>query len=184
MTHVMLDLETLSLDNNAVVVSISAVEFDLETGTVGSNFEVALDILQQALNGGDIDKKTLTWWSSQDDKAKQALTRLRSSMVDGALNKFNNWLNELEGQNKDIKLWGNGCTADNVWVRNLYSRHNIEFVLPYWCDSDVRTLVTLGKINTRDFTFKGIKHNGLDDCLHQIEYCVAAYKKLNGDSNV
>jgi len=46
MKHVMVDLETLSLNNNAVVVSISAVEFDLETGELGKTFEEGIDILE------------------------------------------------------------------------------------------------------------------------------------------
>ena len=38
MKDIMLDLETLSLDNNAVVVSIGAVKFDLATGETGETF--------------------------------------------------------------------------------------------------------------------------------------------------
>jgi len=119
------------------------------------------------------------WWSNQDKEAKKSLIRLKPKSVTVVLNKFNTWLNDIECTNNDIKLWGNGITADNIWIRNLYTRHDYKFVLPYWCDSDVRTLVTLGIINTRDFKFTGIKHNGLDDCKHQINYCHAAYEALH-----
>jgi hypothetical protein len=63
-----------------------------------------------------------------------------------------------------FKIPYTSCTFDNVMVRNLYKRHNVDFILPYWCDTDVRTLVTLANIDTRDFPFKGIKHYGIDDC--------------------
>ena len=178
MKHIMLDLETLGTDSNAVVVSISAVEFDLDTGKQGSDIEIGLNLLEQALNGGIIDTSTLSWWSSQSAKAKSSLLRIPVLSIDDALDKFNTWIESIDHDLKDIKLWGNGATADNVWVRNLYRRHNIDFVLPYWCDCDVRTLVTISGISTRDYKFTGLKHNGIHDCLHQIKYCTDAYNKL------
>ena len=56
-------------------------------------------------------------------------------------------------------------------------------ILPYWCDRDVRTIVSLGKIDTRDFKFTGVKHSTIDDCLHQINYCKVAYNNFMGAVN-
>ena len=178
MNHVMLDIETLSANSNGVVTTISAVQFDLLTGEIGRSFEIALNIKEQVDCGGIIDIPTVTWWFSQDIAAITAMLRLQKVDVALGLLQLNNWFSSLGIPVKDIKLWGNGVSFDNVMVRNLYKRHEIDFILPYWCDNDVRTLVTLGNINTRDFKFEGIKHYGIDDCKHQINYCVAAYKGL------
>jgi len=179
MKHIMVDIETLGTNSNSAVVSISAVAFDLESGKLGKQFEVGINILEQILYGGIIDNDTVQWWSTQSEEAKGSLVNLDTVSVKGALDAFNRWIADtISVDFKDAKLWGNGVGFDNVIIRNLYSRHDKHFVLPYWCDNDVRTLVTLGNINTRDFKFSGTKHNGIDDCKHQINYCAVAYKGL------
>jgi len=179
MKDIMVDIETLGTDTNSVIVSISAVAFDLANGKIGSSFEIGIDILEQALSGGIIDNSAIAWWYTQSKEAKEALTRIESHSVGKSLDAFNKWITKNSLVNlKDVKLWGNGSGFDNVLIRNLYRRHDIDFVLPYWCDNDVRTLVTLANIDTRNYKFDGTKHNGIDDCLHQIKYCTDAYRSL------
>lgn len=175
----MIDIETLSTNSNGLVISISAIEFDLMTGNIGREFETGLKLKDQIAKGAVIDIDTVMWWLDQSKEAQKSLLSLVDEFhVEIALDNFNIWLDELECKNKNIRLWGNGATFDNVIVRNLYERHGITFNLPFWCDRDVRTLVDLADIQTKDYKFDGIKHNGIDDCLHQIKYCVDAYKKL------
>lgn len=179
MKDIMVDIETLGTGSNSVIVSISAVTFDFLTGKIGKQFEVGINILEQALDGGIIDNSTLQWWSTQSKAAKKALTHIEPMTVEDALTSFNLWIEEaVTVEPKDVKLWGNGSNFDNVLIRNLYRRSDVDFVLPYWCDNDVRTLVTLANINTKDYKFTGTKHNGIDDCKHQVKYCVDAYKAL------
>jgi exodeoxyribonuclease VIII len=177
-SNIMVDIETLGTDNNSLILSISAVEFDLISGRTGREFEIGINLDDQIANGAIVDVATCIWWFKQDEAAVKALFRLPRISLKKALYDFNFWLDECKTKNSDIKLWGNGVSFDNVIIRNLYKRANVEFVLPYWCDTDVRTLVTLGNIDTRNFAFNGIKHRGIDDCKHQIKYCAAAYKAL------
>ncbi len=162
----MLDIETFGVDSNSVVVSISAVVFDRESGENGATFEIGVDIKEQLDNGAVIDGDTIMWWLGQNDDARNQLTRMKKRSVGTALKKFTKFCAE-----HDVKcLWGNGATFDNVIVRNLYKRHGYEFPTPFWSDRDVRTAVDLNNIDTREFEFVGTKHNGLDDCRHQIKY--------------
>ena len=174
----MMDIETLSTDSNGVITTISAVQFNLESGKMGKTFETAIEIKPQVDAGAVIDIDTVVWWMSQDEEAIKAMLRIKKVSVFKALTDFNAWIVSLGFPLNNMKLWGNGVSFDNVMVRNIYKRHDIEFILPYWCDNDVRTLVTIGNIDTRNFKFEGIKHNGIDDCRHQIKYCYAAYKGL------
>lgn len=178
MQSVMLDLETFGTDSNSVILSISAVQFDLVSGQIGEEFEVALDVNDQLKVNRVIDPATVGWWMSQSKEAIGATFRMERVPLAKGLIDFNAWLLSLKLPIKDIKLWGNGSGFDNVITRNLYKAAGINFVLPYWCDNDVRTLVTIGGIDTRDFPFIGTKHYGIDDCKHQIKYCHAAYKGL------
>lgn len=178
MNHLMLDIETLGTNSNALVVSISAVQFDINTNKIGEKFEVGLNKEQQLEKGAIIDQSTVQWWEQQSPEAKGMLDRLKKIDVYEALNSFNNWIKANFKVPSKIKLWGNGATFDNVIVKNLFTRHEIDFIIPYYADRDVRTLVYLSKINTKNYAFEGVKHNGLDDCLHQIKYCQDAYSKI------
>ena len=185
MRDIMLDLETLSLDANATVLSIGAVQFDLHTGKMGNTFHIRLPILPQVLNGSHIDQSTLDWWNKQDITAKDQLIKLKEeNNLDKALIDFNTWIKKHTTDIKNTRLWGNGVTADNVWIRNLYKRTKIDFILPYWSDTDVRTLTQLedyDKVKSIVGEFNGIKHDAISDCKYQIALCHVSYKLLKED---
>ncbi len=178
--HIMIDIETKATDSNALIVSISAVVFDMATGELGGEFEIGLNEDQQMAKGAIINPETVKWWSEQSEEAQEALKRLTPVDIDEALHRFNSWIMDNFSAPSKIKLWGNGATFDNVIVRNLYERHGTKFVIPYYADKDVRTLAYIGKINPFSYKFEGIKHNGIDDCKHQIKYCTDAYQKIHG----
>ena len=184
MNNIMMDIETLSTDSNGVIVSISAVQFSMADGELGAEFETGLKLNQQIDKGAIMDPDTVVWWLGQPKEAQTMLLGLDARDVSVALEDFNRWLTILYptwAEQKDVKLWGNGSNFDNVLVRNLYKRHGVKFILPYWCDNDVRTLVSYLNIDTRDYTFVGTKHYGIDDCKHQINYCTGGLK--NGVKN-
>ena len=179
MYDLMIDIETLATDSNALVCSISAIQFNLDTGQIGEKFEIGLNWDEQISKGAVVDMGTVRWWLSQDKQAQNSLLSLSCSNVNNALNDFNRWLADtFKSSFSNIRLWGNGATFDNVIVENLFKRHNVEFFIRFWNHRDVRTLVDVSNIDLRTFIFEGIKHNGLDDCKHQIKYCVAAKKLI------
>lgn len=172
--EIMLDLETLSTDSNAVVVSISAIEFDRYTGEMLNAFERRLNIQQQIEANAVMDSSTVMWWLEQSKEAQNELTRLPEHEVIGVLREFTLFCK----RNNATAIWGNGATFDNVILRNLYHKFNLELPLGFWTDRDVRTLVDLAGIDTRSYEFDGVRHRGIDDCKHQIKYCVDAFNKL------
>jgi len=179
---IMVDIETLSSNSNAVIVSISAVAFNLATGKMGEEFCMGLDIEQQVQLGSDLSANTLLWWLGQSSDAQSSLLSTPRQDVIKVLKDFNEYINRVaksEGVTlKQMQLWGNGATFDNVIIKNLYQAAKIPFILQYWADKDVRTLVYLSDLNVYKEKFTGIKHNGIDDCKHQIKYCHKAFKKL------
>lgn len=179
MKDVMIDIETLSTDSNALITTISCVQCDIRNGKIGESKEIGIELDQQLKNGAVLDKDTVIWWLSQNKDAIISMIEIEKIDVTVALSELNIWFiglaDKLGCKTKDLKLWGNGSSFDNTIVRNLYKRSNIEFVIPYYNDRDVRTLVDLYDIDTRKYEFKGIKHNGIDDCKHQINYCSTGY---------
>ena len=178
MKDIMLDIETLGMDSNSLVVSISAVAFDLKSNKIGDKFEIGLKKDEQLEKGAVVDQDSLRWWDKQSDDAKAMLKMLDKHNIKFALETFNKWICDYSENSEKVNLWGNGASFDNVIINNLYKRHDIEFVVPYWCNRDVRTLVYLANIDPREYEFLGTKHHGISDCLHQIRYCQDAYNKL------
>jgi len=170
----MVDLETLGTDSNSVIVTVSILACNLKTSEIYGELELSIDMNDQVQMGALIDPNTVVWWLQQSKESQEELLRNSSVSVYSAVEMIERFIDK-HGQGT---LWGNGATFDNVILRNLYSRHGQIFPIPFWRDRDVRTIVDLGGIDTRDFKFTGTKHKGLDDCKHQLNYCSYALSKL------
>jgi len=66
MQHVMIDIETLGLHANCVILTIGAIQFDLESGNIGESFSRTVDIDDQVKRGRTISGDTLKWWLAND----------------------------------------------------------------------------------------------------------------------
>ena len=73
MNNIMLDLETMGSGPRAAIVSIGAVFFDLQTGELGAEFEVAVD-LRESVKFGEMNADTVLWWLEQSDEARRQVT--------------------------------------------------------------------------------------------------------------
>ncbi|MCQ6171798.1 3'-5' exoribonuclease, partial [Escherichia coli] len=178
--HLMIDLETMGTNTNAPIVVIGAVFFDPQTGEIGPVFYIVIS-LTDAMNTGAVpDGGTIEWWLKQSSEARAAILTDQVKLKD-ALSRFREFINEYSDE-KFVQVWGNGATFDNAILRTSYERLDIPCPWRYHNDRDVRTIVELGK--TIDFDartvipFEGVRHNALDDALHQAKYVSAIWQKL------
>lgn len=184
---VMVDLETLSTETDAVVLSIGAVRFRLDTrDDVESimdpdrSFYARLDISDQENEGRDIDPDTLEWWESQSAEARAVFDEAPESTV-RALKRFVKFCSGCTA------IWGNGNMFDNAIVRSLCQDFNVEYPVEYWKDLDVRTLTKLwnkiknvGSNKKRPQIDLGTAHNALDDARTQVLQCQIMFDELRG----
>jgi hypothetical protein len=202
-THVMLDLETVSLSFNPAIIQIGAICFNIETGEELSWFTTHIN-LQSCLDCGlTQDEDTLQWLERNiPDTLKKS--RACKTLLPRALNQFSIWLKScLNGKIRELNaegirdppklaIWSNGSNADAVWIRSAYKSCNMEPVLDglcryhhQWC---VRTIVQSCAIlmgtnyfleanKTRDLL---THQNAIYDCKHQIKYFVKAWNALQG----
>lgn len=169
-THVMIDLETLSLSSKAVILSIGAVEF-CELGILDS-FYVNVDPTSCEAIGLDIDASTVMWWLKQSEKARNAFNSPAPVSIDIALRRFSDWY----GFDATIPVWGNGANTDNVWLSAAYKAAKIAIPWRYTANRCYRTMIaSLPRINVPDI---GIAHNALDDAKYQAEKLIEAWKLL------
>ena len=182
---IMVDLETLSTETDAVVLSIGAVRFRLDTRDdtesimeEDRSFYARLDTAEQEDEGRDIDPDTLAWWDAQSDEAREVF----QEEPEGTVHALKRFLKFCKGARR---IWGNGNMFDNAIVRSLCQDFNVDYPVPYWNDLDVRTLTRLwnllgnqGSNSKRPTINLGEEHNALDDARRQVLQVQIMYQKL------
>jgi hypothetical protein len=176
-----LDLETLSIKNNATILQIAAVAFDIKTGKTIREFKLELDWTTQQKTGSAIDAPTFKFWLNQDNKL---IEEVFSGQIDIklALENLTKWIRTVAPSYKDTYLWGNGIIADNTWIKNAYEVNDLVIPIFYRNHRDVRTLLemTANHLNQTESTImskvknEGVAHNALDDarwCAKLITTC-------------
>lgn len=169
--NVMLDLETLGLGPDALVLSIGACVFDLEKG-LGDRFYIEID---PKTSTGEVDIDTIKFWMKEATKGNLP-------PMDGiwchehAFTEFYNWLQrKCDFQLSNLIIWTNGTDFDIPKCKN-----------PPWKYSNVRDARTIFKL----FSEYGLKplrqdhHNALADAEWQAVYLTSILKNLKETVNV
>ena len=179
----MLDIETLATVPGAVILSIAAVEFDIETGKTGREFFWKIDLKDSMANGFFIDPDTLLWWLEQDPEVlKQnikpdGLTKPLKMVMEDIVHTFRYSLD------KDIQVWGNSNRFDLGILIPYVQKVTNTPIWKYSKERDVRTLVSLnpdikGEVVVQAKEDGADLHNPIVDCKVQIEYCTKIYNSL------
>jgi hypothetical protein len=171
--HCMVDIETLSNEFNAVILSIGAVQFDPDGG-VGDKFYKVINV-QSCLDAGmGINKETLAWWSKQNKEAQKVLIEAKNSPLTlaVALHELAVWSNGLGLKH----WWSNGASFDLPIIKQAYINCKMVNEVPwkFWDEMCVRTITTLFPVDKP--TRQGVYHNALDDSLFQIEHVQKCFK--------
>ncbi len=157
----MLDIETLSTDRSAVILTFGAVKFDPYTTTEPTQgLYYRLDADEQIASGRHVDDDTLAWWTKQSadiqDEAFSEFDRTSVAVFQADLNRY------LVGVQN---IWAQGPLFDLILLEDLYKQNKIP--VPWWYHqiSDSRTLFKLGG-DPREKN-KDDLHNALADAYNQ-----------------
>src|SRR3990167_3580212 len=189
--RIMLDFETLSLKENAVLLAIGACTFDPATGEIGAEFYAAIDPRTQ--HGRDISASTVLWWMEQDVRARAKITdaikaadqveaglpddmdeAARAEVEASAAFSIQNvargllvWIGTL---GDDIEVWSNGA-KDHSWFDSMFEYSGYKNPLQYGNQRDYRTLKALfPELKREEY---GVAHNALDDAIGQAKHACA-----------
>lgn len=168
MTHIMVDLETLSTQCNATILAIGAVKFSVTKGCYDRFYQVVKTPAE--VEGFHVSSDTLNWWSQQSEAARAVFADFSAIDIDAALSDFYRWC-VLDTNIKDIRLWGNGAAFDNAILATAYELCDMEPPWDFWNDRCYRTM----KAQHRDVPLErlGTLHNALDDAKSQAEHLLA-----------
>lgn len=168
--HCMIDLETLAVSPNAVVLSLGAVHFNPFGNGYGDSLYFKISIDDQDKLEREIDPNTLDWWAKQDPKImEEAFSQNdRISLVE-AMDKFHKFAWNCDA------FWSHGATFDLVIIENIYRQLKKTLPWNYWQLRDTRTLFDLGF--NPDMP-QNSKHDALQDAIRQSVGVQNIYSKL------
>ena len=171
MKHLMIDIETMGNKPTAPIVTIGAVFFDPQTGGLGAEFYMAVNLASAMEQGATPDGDTILWWLKQSAEARAAICTDDTKHIADVLSELSSFISRNADNPSYLKVWGNGANFDNVILRSAYDRADQTCPWQFWNDSDVRTMVLLGKElgfdPKRNMPFDGVAHNALADARHQ-----------------
>jgi len=168
MNRVMIDFETLSLENNPHILSVGAYLFDGENK--GKTFYVEFDHTHQP--NTHISAGTVAWWMQQGSDLKNNLF--------GSINKENystglRLLNSFLQANYISEYWSHEDT-DIKWLNWHFTNTNIN-TTPHYKTRGFRTIASLcpevAKVPSK------ILHHALEDAISQGDYIFNCLEDLN-----
>lgn len=165
--HVMVDLETFSLQHDALILSLGAVKFDPNQPRVNDipmfddAFYVCIEPTTCTPFKRHIDPGTVMWWMDEE-RAKARASLFASQKVDfaTALEAFAMWFGP-----ESLPVWGNGAGFDNEVLKSAFASVGLQVPWSYKDDRCYRTMKNLAPgIPLPEI---GVAHQALDDASAQ-----------------
>ena len=167
----MVDMETMAVTPNAVVLSLGAVHFNPYGSGYSDKIYFRVSIDDQDSLGREVDPATIEWWGRQDPAIMEEAFSPdnRIPLVD-AMDQFHKFAWGCD------RFWSHGATFDLVMLENIYRQLNKPLPWNYWQLRDTRTLFDLGFDPDMP---TGSKHDALQDAIRQAAGVQNMYRKLN-----
>lgn len=163
MKNVMIDLETLGVTADAAIMSIGAVEFELD-GSVGRVFYRSVSIDSNLAEGRRIEESTLVWWLQQSVEAQKVFHEPKVTLQT-ALKDLADWF-----PSSNTLVWSNGASFDVPILEHAYCHSQLECPWPFYNSRCVRTYRDLPGADQVPRVKSSIAHNALQDALAQAKY--------------
>lgn len=182
-----IDIESLSLEPNALVLSIGAVLFDRHNGVEAEYYTAINGAEQQDTYGRHLSHSTVMWWLSQTamDPATAAVFA-NPVGVKTALEGLRDFVAAHTTMWADpYEVWFQGPQFDAVAIGSLCKAADVQVPWRYNAVRDLRTLLAMARAHgtTDEALERGIgseyhAHNALDDAKMQAIRCINALDAL------
>jgi hypothetical protein len=162
----MVDLETLSLETNACIVSIGATKFTLKDGIMDT-FGINIDPFDSRTYGLHIDPDTVAWWRKQDP-AISDMWKKDPQPLKEALTKFCLWFG-----GRTAPIWGNSPSFDCIVIKEAMKATGVPCPWNFRDECDYRTLGKLIQVERDEATNL---HSSVDDAIYQTNHLLKILK--------
>jgi len=173
----MLDLETMGTEMDAVIVQIGACYFERSFGHILGEFLINVDMNSCIDWGLSISPSTVWWWKKQSKEAQDALKTPEPVKLEDAVEAFRAFTQENDSGHNCF-LWCHP-NFDEPILKNAFNACGTNFPFKYYAVRDVRTAVDLSGIDISEVVQNGTHHNALDDCKYQARLVSESFKIIN-----
>jgi hypothetical protein len=171
-----IDIETLGVTQDAVIIQIGVVEFNTDTMSIGDGLVFYPDLEEQYKARRSVDIDALKWW-----------TKTNPALLGDILNSKTINHSEVRARLIDVMIlarsyWFKHPAFDLTILDSMYSLNTS------LCDSghgayrkitkDVHTLTSSLKVKPPEFV--GVRHDALADAIHQAQWVIKCFAKIQG----
>jgi exodeoxyribonuclease VIII len=171
---IMIDLETLGTTADAAILSIGAVQFDIEKGTTLLSNTFYRVVAFDSQPNRTLSRDTLAWWMEQSPEAAKVLTHQPKSTLIDVLREFSAWAHQIGS----VTAWSNGADFDLPMLSHAFEQCGVR---PAWAPYNgrcYRTYKNLPGARNVKVLRRGEHHNALDDAVYQAEHVCAIHAAL------
>lgn len=167
MNHMMIDLETFGTGNNAAIVQIGAVVFDMFTPSVIQR-QWTIPLQWSILAGGEVDASTVEWWRKQSDLARASIRDVNRG-GDHTLISVLTELSNVYDENTCERVWSHGLIFDVPILDGYYRRLALAVPWKYRDTRDTRTLFDLAQNIGWVKPLRSTAHTAVADAMAQAD---------------
>lgn len=173
MKHIMVDLETLGTTADAVILSIGAVKFDLESNKIDdAGFYASISVESNLDYQRRVSEDTLLWWFKQPAAAQQVFHEPKVALP-AALADYSDWVGT-----DDYTMWSNGADFDLPMLAHAFVQQQMTVPWKYRNSRCFRTYKNLPGAKNIRVADAGVKHNALSDAVTQVKTLQAIHAAL------
>lgn len=183
---IMVDIETLGNKIDSTIIQLSAVSFDIKTGSIYETFNEVADISKNE-STISVTGSTLQWWANTNAQLFAELLTRGDLSSEEVLRKFHEWLHVINRDSRQLYLWGNGILFDNAMIRQQFEAIGLDYPIFYRNDRDVRTILELASIKLgksekelREEIYDNelVAHDAFNDVANQVKLVSFCYNVL------
>lgn len=171
--HIMIDLETLNVRTDTVILTLGAVLFDPYSEGIMDSIYIKPDVDEQLALGRSVDEGTIQWWGRQSKSAQ-----------DEAFSPDNRvpFVDFLQVVQKFCwpcdRVWSNGAAFDVAIIEQALLEHKIHVPWKHYEVRDTRTIWEVAGVKLSDGG-NITSHRADDDAIKQALLVQRAYKIIN-----
>lgn len=106
----MIDVESFAMEEDAALVGLGVVFFDLQTCTLGPTFSGQIHLATSVALGGKMDPSTIIWWLGQSEAVRNQV-RFGGRDVRLVMTEFCEWMREHSDPTA-VRVYGNSDAFD------------------------------------------------------------------------
>lgn len=180
--HLMIDLETMGVEQDAAIVAIGAVLFDPHSSEPPSSkdqYYATISLESNSKAGRAIEGATVAWWLGQAEAARAEIATGSLMPLSRALSGFKAFVSAAKPS--PTRVWAKDPDFDCTILRHAMEQDRLRWPFKFWESRSVRTAFELaypdGKVPNL-MPQDAIHHRAIDDAIHQAAQIILCYKKL------